>query len=224
MMIKMEKNMDLKNKYDSIIFDLDGTLWNSSKPICEAWNIILDRHKEIVREPITIEELGQCMGLPMYDIAAKLFPDEKEEVRNALMDELCEFENGYLEKMGGVLFPGLEATLKELKTKYPLYIVSNCQDGYIEAFLQYSKLGEYFKDFTCPAYTGRLKGENIRIIMERNGLSEAVYVGDTQGDANSCKEAEIPMIYAAYGFGEVEKADASIQSFDELLDMDFDRL
>ena len=81
MMIKMEKNMDLKNKYDSIIFDLDGTLWNSSKPICEAWNIILDRHKEIVREPITIEELGQCMGLPMYDIAAKLFPDEKEEVR-----------------------------------------------------------------------------------------------------------------------------------------------
>ena len=223
-MIKMEKNMDLKNKYDSIIFDLDGTLWNSSKPICEAWNIILDRHKEIVREPITIEELGQCMGLPMYDIAAKLFPDEKEEVRNALMDELCEFENGYLEKMGGVLFPGLEATLKELKTKYPLYIVSNCQDGYIEAFLQYSKLGEYFKDFTCPAYTGRLKGENIRIIMERNGLSEAVYVGDTQGDANSCKEAEIPMIYAAYGFGEVEKADASIQSFDELLDMDFDRL
>ena len=207
MMIKMEKNMDLKNKYDSIIFDLDGTLWNSSKPICEAWNIILDRHKEIVREPITIEELGQCMGLPMYDIAAKLFPDEKEEVRNALMDELCEFENGYLEKMGGVLFPGLEATLKELKTKYPLYIVSNCQDGYIEAFLQYSKLGEYFKDFTCPAYTGRLKGENIRIIMERNGLSEAVYVGDTQGDANSCKEAEIPMIYAAYGFGEVEKAE-----------------
>ena len=143
MMIKMEKNMDLKNKYDSIIFDLDGTLWNSSKPICEAWNIILDRHKEIVREPITIEELGQCMGLPMYDIAAKLFPDEKEEVRNALMDELCEFENGYLEKMGGVLFPELEATLKELKTKYPLYIVSNCQDGYIEAFIKAHKLEKY---------------------------------------------------------------------------------
>lgn len=44
------------------------------------------------------------MGLPMYDIAAKLFPQEKENVRNALMDELCEFENGYLEEKGGVLF------------------------------------------------------------------------------------------------------------------------
>jgi phosphoglycolate phosphatase len=34
--------------------------------------------------------------------AAKLFPQEKENVRNALMDELCEFENGYLEEKGGV--------------------------------------------------------------------------------------------------------------------------
>lgn len=115
MMIKMEKNMDLKNKYDSIIFDLDGTLWNSSKPICEAWNIILDRHKEIVREPITIEELGQCMGLPMYDIAAKLFPDEKEEVRNALMDELCEFEMDILKRWVECYFQSLRQHLKSLR-------------------------------------------------------------------------------------------------------------
>ena len=73
--------MNIKDKYDSIIFDLDGTLWNSSKPICEAWNIILKRHKEITRKPITIEELGGCMGLPMYDIAAKLFPQEKEKCK-----------------------------------------------------------------------------------------------------------------------------------------------
>ena len=141
-----------------------------------------------------------------------------------LMEKMLKYENGVVASGPCVIFEGVQETIKKLSEKYPLYIVSNCQDGYIEAFLQYSKLGEYFKDFTCPAYTGRLKGENIRIIMERNGLSEAVYVGDTQGDANSCKEAEIPMIYAAYGFGKVEKADASIQSFDELLDMDFDRL
>ena len=83
--------MNIKDKYDSIIFDLDGTLWNSSKPICEAWNIILKRHKEITRKPITIEELGGCMGLPMYDIAAKLFPQEKENVRNALMKKEVSF-------------------------------------------------------------------------------------------------------------------------------------
>ena len=128
----------LNKSYDGIIFDLDGTMWDTRKPICEAWNIILSRHEEIHRAPIVEADLNDCMGLPMYDIAAKLFPQEQEPVRNALMDELCEFENGYLEKMGGVLFPGLEATLKELKTKYPLYIVSNCQDGYIEAFIKLS--------------------------------------------------------------------------------------
>jgi phosphoglycolate phosphatase len=221
MMIKMEKNMDLKNKYDSIIFDLDGTLWNSSKPICEAWNIILNRHKEIVREPITIEELGQCMGLPMYDIAAKLFPDEKEEVRNALMDELCEFENGYLEKMGGVLFPGLEATLKELKTKYPLYIVSNCQDGYIEAFIKAHKLEKYFSDTECWGRTRAPKAVSNRTLIERNNLSNPVYVGDTAGDASAAREAEIDFIYAEYGFGEVEPSlyVGVIDSFKELKDI-----
>ena len=205
MMIKMEKNMDLKNKYDSIIFDLDGTLWNSSKPICEAWNIILDRHKEIVREPITIEELGQCMGLPMYDIAAKLFPDEKEEVRNALMDELCEFE----------------ATLKEHKTKYPLYIVSNCQDGYIEAFIKAHKLEKYFSDTECWGRTRAPKAVSNRTLIERNNLSNPVYVGDTAGDANAAREAEIDFIYAEYGFGEVEPSlyVGVIDSFKELKDI-----
>ena len=123
-----------------------------------------------------------------------------------------------------MIYNGVPETIKALSKKYPLYIVSNCQDGYIEAFLKNSGLGGYFKDFTCPAYTGRLKGENIRIIMERNGLDEAVYVGDTQGDVNACKEAEVPMIFAAYGFGEVEGEYPSIQAFTELQNIDFDRL
>ena len=62
--------------FDSIIFDLDGTLWDSTVPICESWNVVLKRHAEIKRPPVTINELGECMGLPMYDIAAKLFPLE----------------------------------------------------------------------------------------------------------------------------------------------------
>ena len=60
--------------FDSIIFDLDGTLWDSTVPICESWNVVLERHAEIKRPPVTINELGECMGLPMYDIAAKQIP------------------------------------------------------------------------------------------------------------------------------------------------------
>ena len=189
-----------------IIFDVDGTLWDSTEMVAVAWNKVI-KDEGIEHKELEEKDLKKEFGKPMEAIGESLFPEMPKDEMMKLMEKMLKQE-----------------TIKKLSEKYPLYIVSNCQDGYIEAFLQYSKLGEYFKDFTCPAYTGRLKGENIRIIMERNGLSEAVYVGDTQGDANSCKEAEIPMIYAAYGFGEVEKADASIQSFDELLDMDFDRL
>lgn len=210
--------MNIKEKYDSIIFDLDGTLWNSSKPICEAWNIILSRHPEIKREPITIEQLGECMGLPMYDIASKLFPEEKSEVRNALMDELCIFENSYLEKTGGVLFPKLRETLEELKKKYKLFIVSNCQDGYIEAFISAHDFYDMFSDTECWGRTRAPKGISNKILIERNGLKNPVYVGDTTGDAQSAKDAGIDFIYAGYGFGNVDDKDyiVCIDEFKEL--------
>ena len=38
--------------------------------------------------------------------------------------------------------------------------------------------------------------------MERNGLKNSVYVGDTNGDSTAAKKAGIPFIYAKYGFGE----------------------
>lgn len=206
-----------------IIFDVDGTLWDSTEMVAVAWNKVI-KDEGIEHKELEEKDLKKEFGKPMEAIGESLFPEMPKDEMMKLMEKMLKYENGLVAAGPCVIFEGVQETIKKLSEKYPLYIVSNCQDGYIEAFLQYSKLGEYFKDFTCPAYTGRLKGENIRIIMERNGLSEAVYVGDTEGDANSCKEAGIPMIYAAYGFGKVEKADASIQSFDELLDMDFDRL
>ena len=100
--------------FDSIIFDLDGTFWHSTGQICEAWNVVLKRHAEIKRPPVTINELGECMGLPMYDIAAKLFPLESKEVQTAIMDELCAYENEYLSEHGARLFDGLENVLSLL--------------------------------------------------------------------------------------------------------------
>ena len=173
------------SKIDSILFDLDGTLWSSAKAISEAWGLVLQKHEDIEKKEVTEEELYSCMGLPMYDIAAKLFPSLSEDVRNQLMDELCEFENGYLEKRGGVLFNGLEETLAQLQKKYKLYIVSNCQDGYIEAFIKAHHMEKYFEDTECWGRTRLSKGESNKILIARNHLKNPIYVGDTAGDYQS---------------------------------------
>lgn len=52
--------------------------------------------------------------------------------------------------------------------------------------------------------------------MKRNSIKHAAYIGDTLGDLNASKLAGIDFIYAKYGFGEVEKPDYTINSFEEL--------
>lgn len=201
---------------EAVLFDLDGTLWSSSPEICIAWNRVLDRHPELKRGPITEDELASCFGLPMTEIARKLFPELLEENKQTLMDECCIEENEYLSVHGGTLFPQLEETLAKLKEKYQLFIVSNCQSGYIECFIKAHKLEKYFDDIECWGNNNLPKGENNKLIMQRNGITKAVYVGDTSGDEESARVAGIPFIFAAYGFGEAIAPDETIYAFAEL--------
>ena len=128
-----------------------------------------------------------------------------------------EYELEYLKEVPGVLFPKVRETLVELSKRYPLYIVSNCQVGYIETFLETMNMKEIFLDFEDYGRTGLPKGENIKILMKRAKLDEAIYVGDTQGDYDATLVAGIPFIFAEYGFGQVENANQRIQSFEQLL-------
>lgn len=201
---------------DSIIFDLDGTLWDSRKTVAAAWNAAIEQNSLLV-EPLTLEDLKAMMGLQMQDIMKNLFPQYSESVRDELIKTCGDMECVYLNKSGGELYPQVEAVLGRLAERFPLYIVSNCQEGYIEAFLKFHQLEAYFLDFENPGRTGLSKGENIRLLMERNHLKNPVYIGDTKGDKQAAEFAGIPFVFAAYGFGEVEAADFEIGSFEELL-------
>lgn len=203
---------------DGIIFDLDGTLWNATNAICKTWNIVLDSYPYI-REPITVEELEGCMGLLLDDISRKLFPDESSAVQRELIVKCCDMEVEYLSEHGGILYPELEKTLSTLSQRHKLFIVSNCQSGYVESFFKGHGLEKYFTDFECAGNTGKVKGDNIKLIMERNALESPVYVGDTEGDRQSALIADIPFVYAAYGFGNAEKYDYIINKFSDLIEI-----
>lgn len=199
----------LSETVDSIIFDLDGTMWDSSDAIVEIWNEAIREFKDIDK-PITKEELKAVVGVPVIEIVKTLFPYLKEERAIEFMNYCCKKENKYLPIRGGILFSELEETLKKLSQKYKLFIVSNCHHGYIEAFFHAHNMKKYFIDFEHPGRTGLTKGENIKLIINRNNLKNPMYVGDTQGDRNAARIAGIPFVYAAYGFGKVEDYDLSL--------------
>lgn len=201
-----------------IIFDVDGTLWNSSEGVIKAGNEIIEKELGI-KDYLNQDIMDQVMGLEVNEIAAVYFPWLDHEKGSELVIKCMDNENAYLSKHGGILYDQVESVLKELSKKSDLMIVTNAQKGYVEAMFQAHSIGQYFKDYIEAGETGLPKGKNIQLIMERNGYTEAVYVGDTNKDYEACKEAQIPMIYCAYGFGTVEDYWKKIDSFDELLDI-----
>jgi phosphoglycolate phosphatase len=203
---------------DSIIFDLDGTLWDASETVLSVWNDVL-RNKKEIKNLLVLEDLHGIMGLQMKDIGLKLFPYLEDDIRKEILKECCQVESQFLGEQGGKLYDKLEETLKTLSAKYKLYIVSNCQDGYIEAFYQYHKLDPYILDYENPGRTGLTKGENIKLVMERNNLKAPVYVGDTEGDLKGAQFAGIPFVYASYGFGKVSHFDYKIDRIEELVEL-----
>lgn len=201
---------------DSIIFDLDGTLWDSTEEVAKTWTSIVAKYN-LKRKEVSVDDLKPCMGKLLDEIAEMLFPEIEPEMQMKIINECCKYENEYLRKHGAKLYAKLEETLEKLSENYKLFIVSNCGDGYIESFFESHKLNKYFIDYECPGRTGMSKGKNIKLVIERNNLKKPIYVGDTQGDANAAKFANVPFIFAKYGFGQVKEYNYSIKSFDELL-------
>ncbi len=198
-----------------IIFDMDGTLWDSADGVAKSWTQVI--HNEYKKDmDITEADVKSVMGKTMDVIAQIVFPELDKEAQQVLLEKCCDWENEYLRRNGGKLFPKLEDTLKKLKEQYHLYIVSNCQSGYIEAFLDYYNFGQYFEDIECYGNNEKGKGENIRLVMERNELDRAIYVGDIQGDYDATMQAGATFIHAKYGFGTINTEVAEIEKFSDL--------
>lgn len=201
----------------NIIFDVDGTLWDTTEVVAKAWNKAISEVGGTAAN-ITSAVLKREFGKPMDEIANNLFYDAAEKERELLLNRCCECEHDALrENTDNLLFPEVKETIEKLSEKYGLYIVSNCQSGYIELFMEKVEIEKYIIDYECFGNTGKSKGENIKLLIERNNLEDAVYVGDTQGDYKATIFAGVPFIFAKYGFGKVENCYLAISEIKELL-------
>ncbi|MCR5273591.1 MAG: HAD hydrolase-like protein, partial [Lachnospiraceae bacterium] len=160
---------------DGIILDVDGTLWDSTDCVAGTWKKVVDNLQMKACKEVTAENLKTYFGKTMEVIADELFPEEPKDRRQLLMDECCKQENIDLMACEDyLLYDGVEETIKELSKKVKLFIVSNCQSGYIEILLEKYNLGEFVTDIECYGNNKKGKADNIKLLVERNGLKNPV--------------------------------------------------
>ncbi len=188
-------------RWDGIVFDLDGTLWDSTVTVARAWDAVV-RERFPGHRGIDRAAIRSVMGLAHRELGERLFPELAPAERERLVQACYAQEAAWLRRDGALVYPGVPEGLAALAARYPLAIVSNCQRGYIETFFAVTNLAARFRDAECHGNTGRSKGENLADVVRRCGMRRAVFVGDTAGDEAAAAQAGVPFLHAGYGFGQ----------------------
>jgi len=202
--------------YESLIFDIDGTLWDSRALVAEGYNLQLEK-EGLQHLFVTAEDLRPLFGKVMTAIADVIFASIQPPERYELMERCMDTENRYLfENECKIGYPGVKETLAELSKSHRLFIVSNSQCGYPELCIEKLGLTDYISGHLCFGDTGTSKGQTILRLLKEHDITSCIYIGDTQGDLEACQEAGIPFIFAAYGLGQAESYDARIEQIEDL--------
>lgn len=210
------KERSSEMKKTAILLDIDGTLWDTTGVVAGGWNKAIQLEGLDLPE-VTSDRLKKEFGKTMDAIADSMWPGLDAESKADLLKKCCHHEHIAVEEnTQNITYPGVVETIREMKDRVDFFIVSNCQDGYIELTMKKNGITDCIKDFECFGHTGLGKPENIRLLMERNGIEEAYYVGDTQGDYEACTKAGVKFIWASYGFGKPEDYSAKIDQFSDL--------
>lgn len=189
----------------AVIFDLDGTLLDTLQDLCNSTNAALAQFGYPVR---TLDEVRRFVGNGVKLLMLRALGIEKPE-ECADFDQIFEaFRRHYAVHSNDCtcVYPGVKELLEKLKAAgVPMAIVSNKLDAAVKQLNQI-----YFKDFISVAI-----GENeaagvkkkpapdtVYAALQELGVSveDAVYVGDSEVDIATAKNAGIPCISVTWGF------------------------
>jgi len=203
-------------KPDSLIFDMDGTLWDAVDTYAASWNLVFEELGiDIVVER---EQLAKLVGLEGRKVIGLIMPDFDDEKRQMIYNLVNEKRKAILPERGGVLYDGVKEGLKQLTEKYDLFILSNCAKGIIRLFIDWAGIDEHIKDELAHGVNFMPKSHNIKLLSDMHGLKNPVYIGDTEGDGRQSRLAGIPFVFVSYGFGQTDDYDLKFDDFKSLTD------
>lgn len=206
--------MSTQTDFDSIIFDMDGTLWDAVDSYCRIWNVTLGHYgvsESTISRDLLISMMGKTIDVIIENIAPR-FSGDKDFLRR-----LEQNERDLMPRLGGRLYEGVTETMKALCQSHRLYMVSNCLRQGLPDFLEFTGLSPYITDMLSNGDTGLNKTDNIALIVSRHNLKSPLYVGDTAGDYDACIKAGVTFAWAAYGFGKVDNPPFTLSQFSDIL-------
>lgn len=203
-------------KYDAIIFDLDGTLWNANQSCTDAWNTFLEEHNYPFR--ISLKSMDDITGTPMDYAIDTLLPgvrNDYEDIKNILSS----YERIMVGKNGGDLYPDVTVGIHDLSSCFKIFIVSNCEEWYLHKFIDFSGFGPLLTGFDCHGSSGVEKHLMISNLRDKHQLKNVVYVGDTIYDKSAAELSYTDFIQVTYGFGEPISDCVKCKTFSELQEL-----
>lgn len=199
-------------KPDTLIFDIDGTLWDATPAIAVGWNSGLQQLG--FSNNVTAADIARVAGLPFEQCVARVLP--QLAATPELLDAISQAEQKTVHTEGGVFYPEVLTLIPRLSEQFPIYVVSNCQDWYLDLFLEKSGLAPYLSGMDCFGLSRLTKAEMLMNMRLRYPMKMPVYIGDTKWDQQAAHKAGMPFWYAAYGFGTLSEAAVSLAAFSDI--------
>lgn len=201
-----------------IIFDLDGTLVNSSVDITNSLNYAIEPYN---LEKMTVEKTVGLVGEGLTMLVEKMLGRENARIMPDVMDRFIRYYSEHLTEFT-VPYPGVPETLEKL-ADYRKAVVSNKREALSKKLLDTLKLSHYFDVILGSDSAGARKPSPKPILQILEVVkvkpAEAVIVGDSNLDIEAGKRAGIRTIAVTYGYRGVEflsGADGMIDHFPEL--------
>ena len=197
----------MKN-YHLIIFDLDGTLLDTSEGILNAVRYTIERFD---LHPLTEDMLASFIGPPIQDsfsAAYALKGPILQEIATVFRDRY-KSEDLFKAKPYQGIFDALELLRRSGKK---LAVATYKREDYAIDLLCRFGFGQYFDVMHGGDHENRLKKPDIirRCISEIEGasLENSLLIGDTLSDSSGAEKAGIDFLGVSYGFGFKSSSDA----------------